>query len=86
MRRTHPALRQKITREAFAALGHIVLTPELRSLIQIEQSFAAPRSPPPRVYMTWHVRNADDGGHKSLRESPLAAFRVATAWPARKTA
>ena len=123
-RRGHPAFRKKITAEAYLKLRHIMLSPDLRNKIHVEQSMAAqgalrrpmytvnklwsfpfmiertdlvatlPRwfaqevqknfaldihpSPVPvaeqHIYMTWHVRDNDDPGHKWLREAMLAAF------------
>jgi DNA-binding transcriptional LysR family regulator len=51
---------------------------------KIEQNFGieAHEFPIPiadqHLYMTWHVRNADDAGHTWLREALMSAFRSAT--------
>ncbi len=50
-RRGHPAFRKPISVAAFEALGHIMLTPDLRNISHVEQSMAAVRARRRCVYV-----------------------------------
>ncbi len=50
-RRGHPGIGERLDRETFCALGHVILVPELRALLLLEQDMAAQEVKRRAVYL-----------------------------------